>query len=87
MNKYKVIFDIRKDKILFVFERCEYDDNKILASENLSFLPIMKIISFIITFKLIVENKSDENNSDMNFSKNIKKRSISTLKTFKERMI
>ena len=45
MNKYEVIFDMRKDKILFVFKRYKYDDNKILASEDLSFLPI---ISFII---------------------------------------
>ena len=38
MNKHKVILDMLKDKILFMFERCEYDDNKTLAFENLSFL-------------------------------------------------
>ena len=25
---------MRKDKILFIFERCEYDDNKILVSHQ-----------------------------------------------------
>ena len=47
MNKHEVILDMRKDKILFVFERYKHDDNKILLSENLSFLSI--ILFIIIT--------------------------------------
>ena len=85
MNKYEVILDMRKNKILFVFKRCEYDDNKVLTIENLSFLSI--ISSVIITLlKSIVEN-SDEESSDMNSSKNTRKRLTSTFKALKEKMI
>ena len=37
INKYKVVFDMFKNKILFLFKRCDYNDNKILTSKNLSF--------------------------------------------------
>ena len=47
MNKYEVIFDMRKDKMLFIFERCKYDDNKILISEDLLFLSITLFIIII----------------------------------------
>ena len=77
-----------KNKILFIFERCEYNDNKILISKNLSFL---SIISFIIIrfLKFIIKNESDENSFNINFSKNIsnKKRITSILKVFKKRII
>ena len=48
----------------------------------------MSIISFIIiiSLKFIVKN-SDKENFDVNSSKNIKKRLISTLKTLKKKMI
>ena len=86
MNKYEVVFDMRKDKMLFVFKRYKHDDNKVLTSENLSFL---SIISFIIiqSFKFIIKDKSNEDNFDINFSKDIKKRSTSTFKTLKKKMI
>ena len=88
MNKYEIVFDMLKDKMLFISKRCEYDDNKISISKNLSFL---SIISSIITrpFKFIIKNESDENSFDMNSSKDIlnKKRIISTFKTFKKKMI
>ena len=85
MNKHEVIFDMRKDKMLFVSKRYKYNDNKVLISENLSFL---LIISFIIItfFKFIVKN-SDEESFDVNFSKDIRKRLTSTLKTLKKKMI
>ena len=74
--------------MLFISERYKYNNNKISTLKNLSFL---SIISFIITrsFKFIIKNKSNENNFDMNSSKNIlnKKIIISTFKTFKEKMI
>ena len=78
---------MRKDKILFVFKRCEYNNNKILASENLSFLSIISFIMIIKLFRFIVKNKSNEDNSDINSSKDIKKKLTLTLKAFKERMI
>ena len=87
MNKHEMVLIMRKDKILFVFERCEYDNNKILTSENLSFLSITLFIIIIHSFKSTVKNKSNKNDFDMNFLKDIKKRSTSTLKTFKKKMI
>ena len=88
MNKYEIVFNMFKDKMLFVFKRCEHNDNKISTSKNLSFL---STISSVITrsFKFIVKNESNENNSDMNLSKNIsnKKRITLIFKTFKEKMI
>ena len=89
MNKYEIIFDMLKDKVLFMFKRCEHDDNKTLTFENLSFLS--KTSSIIITrpLKSITKNKSNENNFDMNHFKNIsnKKRSISTPRALKEKII
>ena len=80
-----MVFDMRKDKMLFVFKRCEYDDNKVSASENLSFLSIILFVINTRSLKLIAKNKLNENNFDMNFSKDIKKRSTSTLKTLKKK--
>ena len=76
---------MRKNKILFVFKRYEHNDNKVSAIKNLSFLSITS--SIVITFfKFIVEN-SNEESSDVNFSKNTRKRSTFTLRAFKEKMI
>ena len=88
MNKYKVVLDMLKNKILFLFKRYNHNDNKISTTKDLSFLSI----SFIIitrSSKSIVENDSNENNFDMNYSKNAsnKKRLTSTLKTLKEKKI
>ena len=66
-----MVFDIRKNKILFGFKRYKYDNNKILASKNLSFLSIILFIAIIRSFKLTIKNKSNENNFDINSSKNI----------------
>ena len=95
MNKYKVIFDIFKNKILFLFKRCDYNNNKILILKDLSFLSIILFIIIIRSFKSIVENDSNENNFDINYSKDVsnrkestnKKRLISTFKTFKKNKI
>ena len=87
MNKYEIIFDMRKDKMLFVFKRYKHDDNKISISENLSFLSIISFIVITRSLKLIIKNKLNENNFDVNSSKNIKKRSTSTFKAFKKKMI
>ena len=85
MNKHEIIFDMRKNKMLFVFKRYKYNDNKVSASENLSFL---SIISFIVitSLKFTVKN-SNEKSFDVNFSKDIKKRLTSTLRAFKKKMI
>ena len=78
-----------KDKMLFIFKRYEYNNNKILAFKNLSFLS--KTSSIIITrsFKFIIKNEFNEDNFDINYFKNIsnKKRSILTSKILKEKMI
>ena len=85
MNKHEVILDMRKNKILFVFKRYKYNDNKVSATEDLSFLPITSFI--IITFpKPTVEN-SDEESSDVNPLKDTRKKSTSTLKALKKKMI
>ena len=78
-----------KDKILFLFKRCDHNNNKILISKNLSFLPNASFIVITRPFKFIVENDSNENNFDINHSKNAfnRKRSTSTFKTFKEMKI
>ena len=46
MNKHKIVLDILKNKILFIFKRCEHNDNKTLIFENLSFL--LKTLFIII---------------------------------------
>ena len=89
MNKYEIVLDMFKNKILFLFKRCDYNNNKISTLKDLSFLPTTLFIVIIRSFKLIVENDSNENNFDMNYFKNVfnKKRSISIFKTFKEMKI
>ena len=77
-----------KDKMLFIFERYKYNNNKVSTSENFSFL---SIISPVVTrlFKFIVKNELNEDNFDINPSKDISNRKKTTLilKTFKKRMI
>ena len=76
---------MKKNKILFIFKRYKYNDNKVLAFKNLTFLSIISSI-VITSLKFIVEN-SNEENFDVNFSKNTRKRSTSILKTLKKKMI
>ena len=76
-----------KNKILFLFKRCDYNNNKILTSKDLSFLPNASSIIIIRPFKFIVENDLNEDNFDMSKDTFNKKRSTSTLKTFKEMKI
>ena len=75
--------------MLFVSKRYEHNNNKALAFENLSFLS--KTLFVIITrfSKSIIKNKSNKNNFDMNYFKNIsnRKKSTSTLRAFKEKKI
>ena len=84
MNKHEVVLDMLKDKILFFFKRCDYNNNKILISKDLLFLSNALFVIIIRLFKLIIENDSNENNFDI--LKNVfnKKRSTLTLKTLKE---
>ena len=78
-----------KDKILFLFKRYDHNNNKILISKDLSFLSIISFVIIIRSFKLIVENDSNENNFDINHSKNVsnKKRLISIFRVFKKNKI
>ena len=89
MNKYKVVFDMLKNKILFIFERYKYNKNKILTFKNLSFLLKTLFIIIIWLFKFIIENESNKDNFNINHFKNIsnRKRLILTFKTLKEKMI
>ena len=89
MNKYKVVLDMLKDKILFIFKQYKYNNNKISTFENLLFLSKTLYIVIIRSFKFIVENEFNENNFDINYFKDIlnKKRSILTFKIFNEKMI
>ena len=95
MNKYKVVFDMLKDKILFLFKRYNYNNNKILALKDLSFLSTTSLIVITRPFKFIIKNDSNENNFDMNYSKNVsnrkksinRKRLILTFKTLKKNKI
>ena len=80
-----MIFDMRKNKMLFIFERYKHNDNKVLTFKNLLFLSIISFI-IIISFKFTVKNLNEES-FDINSSKDIKKRSTSTLKTLKKKMI
>ena len=78
-----------KNKILFIFKRCKYDDNKILTSKNLFFLSTTSFVIATRPSKFIIKNKLNENNVDIDFSKDIsnKKRSTSIFKTFKKKKI
>ena len=78
-----------RDKILFLFKRCDHNNSKILISKNLSFLSNASSIVITRSFKFIVENDSNKNNFDINYSKDVfnRKRLISIFKTFKEMKI
>ena len=82
-----MIFDMRKSKMLFVFKRYKYDDNKVSTSENLSFLSTISFIIITRSFKFILKNELDEDNFDVNSSKDIKKKLTSTFRAFKKKMI
>ena len=75
-----------KNKILFFSKRCDHDNSKILTSKDLSFLPNVSSIIITRPFKSIVENDSNENNFDMNYSKDVfnKKRSTLIFRALKE---
>ena len=73
---------------MFFSERCDYDDNKILILKNLSFLSITSSVIITRFFKFIVKNDSNENNFDINHSKDLnRKRLTLTFKAFKEKKI
>ena len=80
-----MILNTLKNKILFIFERCEYNDNKVSTSKNLSFLSITLFIIITRSFKFTIKNELNKNNFDINFSKDIKKRLILIFKTFKKK--
>ena len=73
--------------MLFIFKRYKYNNNKILAFKDLSFLLIILFVIIIRSFKFIIKNESNEDNFDINYFKNIsnKKRLILTFKTFKKK--
>ena len=76
-----------KNKILFLFKRCDYNDNKIFASKDFSFLSIISSVIIARSFKSIVKNDSNKNNFDMKKNVSNKKRSTSTLRALKKKKI
>ena len=80
-----MILDIRKDKMLFVFKRYKHDNNKVSILKNLSFLSITLFIVIIRSFKFIVKNESNEDDFDVNSSKDIKKNQHRPLKHSRKR--
>ena len=84
-----MIFDILKDKILFIFKRYKYNNNKISTLKNLSLLSIILFIIITRYFKLIFKNELNENNFDIFSLKDISniKRLTLILKTLKEMKI
>ena len=68
--------------MLFIFKRCEYNDNKILLFKNSSFLLTTLFVVIIWFLKFIIKNKSNKDNFDINRFKNILNRKKLTL-TFK----
>ena len=76
---------MRKDKILFVFKRCEHKNNKILILKNLSFLSITLFIFITRSLKSIIKNKLNENSFNMNFLKDTKKNQHRLLKNLRKR--
>ena len=89
MNKYEVVLDMFKDKILFLSERYNHNNNKILITKDLFFLSTISFIIITRPFKPTIENDSNEDNFDINHSKNVsnKKRLTSTLRALKEKKI
>ena len=77
-----------KNKILFLFKRCDHNDNKILTLKDLSFLSIISFVVITRSFKFIVKNDSNEDNFDINYSKDSNKKKLTlTFKTFKKKKI
>ena len=60
-----------KNKLLFILKRYKYNNNKTSLLKNLSFLSIISFIIIIRFFKLIITNKSNEDDFNIKFSKNI----------------
>ena len=72
-----------------MFKRYKHDDNKASTSENLSFLSKTLFIVITRPFKFIIKNESNEDSFDTHHFKDIsnRKKSISTSKTLKKKMI
>ena len=78
-----------KNKLLFIFKRCDYNDNKMSLLKNHSFLLIISFVIIKRSFKFIIKNKLNENDFNIEYIKNIlnKKKLILIFKVFKKKMI
>ena len=60
MNKHEVLLDMLLNKILFVSDRCNHDDDKTFLSENLAFLSLIaQIESSAIKSKVLTHSSKD----------------------------
>ena len=75
-----------KNKLLFIFKRYNYNNNKISLLKNLSFLLTILLIIITRSLKFIIKNKLNKDDFDIKYIKNIlnKKKLISIFKTFKK---
>ena len=96
MNKYNVLLDIIKDRILFPLGRCDYNKNYILLSKDLTFLLILILVSLsssvstIISYTIlkrvlfvsICENEPNISAIESKILSSIKKLETSTQRSF-----
>ena len=75
------------NKLLFIFKRYDYNNNKISLSKDFLFLLIISFIVIIYSFQFITKNKLDKENFDIKYIKDILNRKKLTLilKIFKKK--
>ena len=78
-----------KNKSLFIFKRCDYNNNKMSLSKDFLFLFIISFIIITRSLKSIIKNKLNKNDFDIEYIKNTSNKKKSTLifKAFKKKII
>ena len=76
------------NKLLFIFKRYDYNNNKISLSKDFLFLLIISFIVIIYSFQFITKNKLNKENFDIKYIKDILNRKKLTLilKIFKKKI-
>ena len=60
-----------KNKLLFIYKRYKYNNNKMSLSKNFSLLSIILIVVRTRSLKFNIKNKLNEDDFDIEFLKNI----------------